>query len=76
MTSDDDRVELVAWTDGSDTTCAELRDRLTAEQGVAVIRSPVNAMLVASGLPLKKVNRYRGVHSLGEKATGGCIIQA
>ncbi|MDT0633112.1 transposase [Rubrivirga sp. S365] len=52
--SDDDRAALVAWADGSDATCAELRDRLAAERGVGVARSTVNGVLVAAGLTLKK----------------------
>ena len=52
--SDDDRAALLAWADGSDATCAELRDRLAAERGVEVARSTVNAVLVAGELTLKK----------------------
>ena len=52
--SDADRAALVAWADGSDATCAELRDRLAAERGVEVSRSRVNSVLVAEGLTLKK----------------------
>ncbi len=52
--SDDDRATLVAWADGSDATCAELRDRLQTERGVVVSRSTVNAVLVADGLTVKK----------------------
>ena len=52
--SDDDRAALVAWADGSDATCAELRDRLATERGVELARSTVNAVLVAAGLTLKK----------------------
>lgn len=51
---DDDRAALVAWADGSDATCAELRDRLAEERGVEVARSTVNGVLVAAGLTLKK----------------------
>lgn len=52
--SDDDRAVLVAWADGSDATCAELRDRLAEERGVEAARSTVNGVLVAAGLTLKK----------------------
>ena len=52
--SDDDRAALTAWADGSDATCAELRDRLAVERGVEVSRSTVNGVLVAAGLTLKK----------------------
>lgn len=52
--SDDHRAVLVAWADGSDATCAELRDRLADERGVEVARSTVNGVLVAAGLTLKK----------------------
>ena len=52
--SGDDRAALVAWADGSDATCVELRDRLAEERGVVVARSTVNGVLVDAGLTLKK----------------------
>jgi transposase len=52
--SDDDRATLLAWADGSDATCTELRDRLAAERGVVLARSTVNGVLVAAGITLKK----------------------
>lgn len=52
--SGEDRATLLSWADGSDATCAELRDRLASERGVTLARSTVNAVLVAGGLTLKK----------------------
>ena len=52
--SDDDRAALVAWAEGSDATCAELRDRLAEERGVGVARSTVNGVLADAGLTVKK----------------------
>ena len=52
--SGEDRAALLSWADGSDATCAELRDRLADERSVSLARSTVNAVLVAGGLTLKK----------------------